>query len=83
MTPRPGDRIIAHGLPVRPKGSKDRLPPVIALVMAVDHLRVVIRLRSGGGAPVRFAPKGRACEPGQVVRLATPREVALGLVVNS
>ncbi len=83
MTPRPGDRIVAHGLPVRPSGSKDRLPPTIALVLSVDRLRVVIKLRTGGGSPIRFAPKPRQCDPGQVVRLATTREVWLGLAENS
>ncbi len=83
MTPKAGDRIVAHGLPVRPKGSKLTLPPTIAVVLSVDRLRVVIKLRSGGGAPVRFAPKPRQCDPAQVVRLATTREVWLGLAENT
>ncbi len=77
---KPGDRIVARGLPVNRTSKANRLPPSIALVVHVDRSRVLIRLRVGsfGGARARFSPGLRECRFEDVARHASPREVVTG-----
>ncbi len=81
MTLKPGTVVVLRGLTRKPKGSKDTLPLTIAKVAKVNGWRLKIKLRTGGW-PIRFAPKGRECDAAQVVRVATEREVALGIVMG-
>ncbi len=79
MTIKPGDRIVARGLPVNKASKSNKLPPSIALVVRVTTDGVVIRLRIGGfGSSARFHPRSRPCPLEQVVRLASTREVVTG-----
>lgn len=78
MTLKPGDRIVARWLPLK-RGSRDTLPAVVAIVCEVLAGELVISLRVGGDV-ARFARKPRRCDPGNVARLATDREVATGYI---
>ena len=82
MTLKPGDRIVARGLPVRPDGKGEKMPPKIALVCRVDDEGILISLRVVGASGTRFHRRPRACRLDQVARLATPREVAVGVVIE-
>lgn len=77
MILKAGDRVVARGLPLK-RRSKDTLPATIAIICRVLPGELVISLRIGGDS-VRFA-RPRRCEVANVARLATPREVATGIV---
>jgi hypothetical protein len=80
-----GKPVVVRGLTVDArwpgKRSGNFLPPRVALVAkAINPLTIFVKLRMGGAR--RWQSKGRLVALAQVVRLATPREVTLGMVVD-
>jgi hypothetical protein len=79
---KPGDRAVFRSLPRRKGGAADdTLPLSIGLVVSVGEDGFEIRLHGYSPHGGRFVPQKRKARPENVVRLASPREVATGVVV--
>jgi hypothetical protein len=82
--PAPGDAVVLRGLPRNPKTTiNGTLTPRIGLVRRVlTGGRFAIALRFGGiAARRRWCPRVRIVDGAHVERLATAREIVVGLVL--
>lgn len=86
MIPAAGDVVILRGLLVHAaNSSREKYPPRVAIVVRVAGDVVIVRLRIGGlnrRPRQRWCRMSRRCVIANVARLATPREVVLGMAVD-
>lgn len=78
---KPGLRLILRGLPRKGTAIANRFPRSIGIVVTEPEDEGKFRCRLSMGSLGRWAPKSREVEVANVERIATPREVTLGMAL--